>query len=189
MEEHSVTLSDDLTLEKFKSFLLTLTDNKKFFLEHLLNNNQTLGELKALSKDQIVQVKTAKDSFHLNMTSTDGTKFDKAKKEKFSENTKVKYLIDYLQDDNKIDEKADRFKITFEDGTDAMSYLRTSSEKLLKFVNRNDPNFDKKNVTLGQLGINRYSKLIVSKEKNTNKDAMAECLLKLNHNQYIEFNA
>jgi hypothetical protein len=81
MEEQSVTLSDDLTLEKFKSFLLTLTDNKKFFLEHLLNNNQTLGDLKALSKDQIVQVKTVKtvkDKFHLNMTSTDGTKFDKA---------------------------------------------------------------------------------------------------------------
>jgi hypothetical protein len=149
MKEQSVTLSDDLTLEKFKSFLLTLTDNKKFFLEHLLNNNQTLGELKALSKDQIVQVKTAKDSFHLNMTSTDGTKFVKAQKEEFSENTKVYHLIDYLQDDNKIDKEADRFKITFEDGTDAMSYLRTSSEKLLKFVNRDDPNFDKNNVTLG----------------------------------------
>jgi len=48
-KETSVTLSDDLTLEKFKSFLLTKTDNKKFYLEHLLNNDQTLKELKALS--------------------------------------------------------------------------------------------------------------------------------------------
>lgn len=69
-----------------------------------------------------------------------------------------------------------------------MSYLRVSSDKSLKFVNRKDiANFEKKHVTLGQLGINRYSKLTVGKELNTS-GAMAEVGLKLNHQQYIQFN-
>ena len=51
-EVTSVSLRDDMTLEKFKSFLLRKTKNKKFFLEHLLSNDQTLGELKAKCTDQ-----------------------------------------------------------------------------------------------------------------------------------------
>ena len=51
-EVRSVSLRDDMTLEKFKSFLLRKTKNKKFFLEHLLSNDQTLGELKAKCTDQ-----------------------------------------------------------------------------------------------------------------------------------------
>lgn len=91
--ETSVTLSDDLTLEKFKSFLLTKTDNKKFFLEHLLNNDQTLKELKALSKDQTVKVTYTKDEFLLNIDAAEGLLLDTILKKKFSESTKLKDLI------------------------------------------------------------------------------------------------
>ena len=49
-EVTSVYLRDDMSIEKFKSYLLRETDNKKFFLKHFLNNEQTLGELKAMNQ-------------------------------------------------------------------------------------------------------------------------------------------
>jgi len=43
------SLPDDMTIEKFKSFLLTLTKNKRFDLKFCMDNKQTLGDLKAKS--------------------------------------------------------------------------------------------------------------------------------------------
>ena len=118
-EVRPVSLRDDMTLEKFKSFLLRETKNKKFFLEHLLGNDQTLGELKAKCTDQQINVTIDKKDFDLSMTSSDGIKLDKTlkwmkdKNNKVSESTKLKYLMEQLQKDNHIDTKVYRYKITF----------------------------------------------------------------------------
>ena len=34
-----------MPIDKFKSFLLTLTGNRAFYLEHFINNNQTINDL------------------------------------------------------------------------------------------------------------------------------------------------
>jgi len=72
-KETTFQLPDDMTLDKFKSFLLIETGNNKFWLKYLLNNNQTLKELK--DKSEIIEVFTKPadiKKFKLNMTA----KFD-----------------------------------------------------------------------------------------------------------------
>ena len=39
-------LDEKMTIEKFKSFVLTLTDSKPFNLQFMMANNETLGDLK-----------------------------------------------------------------------------------------------------------------------------------------------
>lgn len=40
-------LPEDMTIEEFKSFVLSLTNNEVFDLKHLMSNKSTLGDLKA----------------------------------------------------------------------------------------------------------------------------------------------
>ena len=49
-KEQTHSLPDDMTIEKFKSFLLTLTGNKRFDLKFCIDNKQTLKDLKAKSE-------------------------------------------------------------------------------------------------------------------------------------------
>jgi hypothetical protein len=45
--EQKHTLPEDMTIEEFKSFVLSLTNNEVFDLKHLMSNKSTLGDLKA----------------------------------------------------------------------------------------------------------------------------------------------
>jgi len=56
-KEQTHSLPDDMTIEKFKSFLLTLTGNKRFDLKLCTDNKQTLGDLKAKSDKIEVKAK------------------------------------------------------------------------------------------------------------------------------------
>ena len=44
-QEH--TLPEDMTIEEFKSFVLSLTNNEVFDLKHMMSNKSTLGDLKS----------------------------------------------------------------------------------------------------------------------------------------------
>jgi len=44
-EKH--TLPEDMTIEEFKSFVLSLTKNEVFDLKHMMSNKSTLGDLKS----------------------------------------------------------------------------------------------------------------------------------------------
>ena len=46
-KEQKHNLPVDMTIEEFKSFVLTLTDNEVFDLKHMLSNKSTLGDLKS----------------------------------------------------------------------------------------------------------------------------------------------
>jgi len=45
--EQKHTLPVDMTIEEFKSFVLSLTNNEVFDLKHMMSNKSTLGDLKS----------------------------------------------------------------------------------------------------------------------------------------------
>ena len=106
-----------MTIGEFKSFLLTLTDNVPFHLKFMMNNNQTLGDLKKKIVDWNTKYPNATDK------SDDIVLFERDKNEKFMLqyeyngqkefkcNRKTK-LEDFRKELNNSDKNKD-FKMTF----------------------------------------------------------------------------
>jgi len=137
------SLPDDMTIEKFKSFLLTLTGNKRFDLKFCIDNKQTLKDLKA--KSEKIEV-TAKYS----------SKYDL---EYYFNDKKHTYSCD---DDTKLkDFKAELTKKFADAKKFFKMYFKTEADQTEKisatsYFDRNGdimdismPKFDKKDLTFG----------------------------------------
>jgi len=60
-----------MTIEDFKSYVLTLTGNKPFDLKHMVGNKSTLSELENKSKESKIELSEkdyTKEYFTLNYT-------------------------------------------------------------------------------------------------------------------------
>ena len=103
---------------------------------------------------------------------------------------KLKDVIRLLQKDYEL-KGSERFKITFEDGTEAVSYQRLTKDYSLQVIDRDNVDFPLKNneaeITLGELGINRFSSLKVEVENFTAANAMASIMIRVDHQKYITF--
>jgi hypothetical protein len=111
---------------------------------------------------------------------------------KVKKSYKLKEVIRKLENDNGKLEPLKRFKISFDDGTDAISYQRVDSKSYcLEFIDRDNVNFTWKDkeaeITLGELGINRFSSLKVEIEDYVPADGMAAIMVSLDYQKYIEF--
>ena len=111
---------------------------------------------------------------------------------KVKKSYKLKEVIRSLAKDYTTLEKSQRFKISFEDGTDAISYQKVDQKSYsLEFIDRDSVNFNLKDkeaeITLGELGINRFSSLKVDVESFTPAEGMAACMINLDFQKYITF--
>ena len=87
-----------MTIEEFKSFLLTLTDNKPFNLKHMIDNQKTLGDLKTQAKEWSKKFSTESETIEVFIKSTADDKYfdlhymrdgNASKMEKCSHKTKI----------------------------------------------------------------------------------------------------
>jgi len=138
------SLPDDMTIEKFKSFLLTLTDNKRFDLKFCMDNKQTLKDLIAKS-EKIEVTKNYSSKYDLVYYFND----KKHTYKDCNDDSKLKDFKAYLTKEFKDAKKF--FKMYFKTEADQKEKIDATSyfDKYGDIMNISMAKFDKKDLTFG----------------------------------------
>ena len=194
--EQKHTLPNDMTIEEFKSFVLTLTDNEVFDLGLMISNKSTLKHLKkqifdwnkqfSPSSSDVIEVRKRENINDNKFTLYFINKSDKNKVVTIENNKSKDKLRHILQDlEKKLGKPEDRdaFHLMFADEvTDVQSYLNKEQE----YIDLTNVKFDKKkDVTLGELGINKFSTMTVEKKEAIPVEAQALDDIFVHHQDYM----
>ena len=109
-----------MTIEDFKSYVLTLTDNKAFNLKHMIGNEKTLGDLViktggASEKIEVCEKDYSKEYFILEITDKSNGKVHSI--DKLYPGKKLSSFIEKIEKVITVD-KTKFLDLTFADGTD-----------------------------------------------------------------------